>query len=258
MIKITVITCTYNAESVLKRTLDSVLSQSYANVEHLIVDGVSKDSTLRLAENYKRESDAVGNGHEIVIQSEPDKGLYDAMNKSLLMATGDYLVFLNAGDVFPDNETLANVASGVDEKATLPGVIFGDTDIVDEEGRFVRHRRLAPSADTNWRSFKEGMLICHQAFYALTTIARALPYNINYRYSADVDWCIRIMKQSEKEGRSLKYLNRVVVNFLDGGMTTKYHRASLLERFKVMSTHYGLLPTVFQHLWFCIRAIVKK
>lgn len=258
MIKITVITCTYNASKVLQRTLDSVLAQTYACVEHLIVDGVSKDDTVAMAEAYKTVSEARDNGHEIRILSEPDKGLYDAMNKSLLLAAGHYLVFLNAGDVFPDADTLAKVAGAVDESELLPGVIYGDTDVVDDEGRFIRHRRLAPKPEMDWRSFKEGMLICHQAFYALTSIARALPYNINYRYSADVDWCIRVMKQSEKEGRVLRFVDKVVVNFLDGGMTTANHRASLIERFRVMSKHYGLLSTIAQHLWFCIRAVVKK
>lgn len=258
MVKISVITCTYNAAQVLQRTLDSVARQSYCCVEHLIIDGVSKDDTVAMAEAYKRSSDAMNNGHEVKIVSEPDKGLYDAMNKALQRAEGHYLVFLNAGDSFPDADTLDAVAACADGNDVLPGVLYGDTDIVDDAGRFLHHRRLAPPDDLSWRSFREGMLVCHQSFYALTSIARAIPYNnIKYRLSADVDWCIRVMKQSEEEGRTLRRVPRVVTNYLDGGMSVQNHRASLIERFKVMREHYGLLTTIAMHLWFVVRAMRK-
>ena len=109
MIKFTVVTCTFNAESVLQRTLDSVSKQTYCNVEHLIIDGVSKDKTLAMIKAYQHKAQAGENAHEIVVYSEPDKGLYDAMNKGIDRATGDYLVFLNAGDVFPSEDTLEYV-----------------------------------------------------------------------------------------------------------------------------------------------------
>ena len=98
MIKFTVVTCTYNAERVLQRTLDSVNKQTYCNIEHLIIDGVSKDKTLAMVRAYQNRAKAGENAHEIVVYSEPDKGLYDAMNKGIDRATGDYLVFLNAKD----------------------------------------------------------------------------------------------------------------------------------------------------------------
>ena len=99
--KITIITVTYNAASVLQRTLDSVSRQTHQDIEHLIIDGASKDGTVAMAEAYKSKSP-----YQVVIQSEPDRGLYDAMNKGLRMATGDYLVFLNAGDTLHTDDTL--------------------------------------------------------------------------------------------------------------------------------------------------------
>ena len=113
MIKFTVVTCTYNAESVLQRTLDSVNKQTYCNIEHLIIDGVSKDKTLAMVRAYQNRAKAGENAHEIVVYSEPDKGLYDAMNKGIDHATGDYLVFLNAGDVFPSDDTLEAICKYV-------------------------------------------------------------------------------------------------------------------------------------------------
>ena len=115
MIKFTVVTCTYNAAPFLQRTLDSVRHQTYGEVEHLIIDGLSKDNTVRLALDYKQRSDSSGNGHEVVILCEKDNGLYDAMNKGIRHATGTYVVFLNAGDTFPSPETLETVAGCVGE-----------------------------------------------------------------------------------------------------------------------------------------------
>lgn len=100
---------TYNAAAVLRPTLDSVLMQNYPHVEHLIIDGASTDDTISIAKAYQKQSDDAENGHVVKIQSEPDKGLYDAMNKGLQLATGDYIVFMNAGDRFPDAETLNKV-----------------------------------------------------------------------------------------------------------------------------------------------------
>lgn len=258
MIKITIITCTYQAAHELPRTVESVLSQTHADVEHIILDGLSTDGTVEIARDYERHSAAAANGHEVIVVSEKDRGLYDAMNKGIQKATGDYLVFLNAGDVFPSPDTLELVASSVGDGEELPGVLYGNTDIVDDKGHFLRHRRLQPPERLTWRSFRQGMLVCHQAFYARTDLAKANPYNTQYRFSADVDWCIRVMKAAERQRLPLRNVEAVVVNYLDGGMTVKNHRASLRERFRLMQHHYGLLPTLAMHAWFVLRSLLKK
>lgn len=268
MITFTLITCTYNAADVLQPTLDSVLCQTYPHVEHLFIDGASKDRTLQLINDYKTLSDSHQNGHDVIVRSEPDHGLYDGMNKGIRQATGDYLVFLNAGDRLPAPDTLTKIAATAEkalctmtsgnDAGNLPAVLYGDTDIVDAEGHFVRHRRLTPPDRLTYRSFLHGMLVCHQAFYARTDLAQATPYNLDYHYSADVDWCIRIMKLAQKRGLQLVRVPAVVSHYLEGGMSVKNHRASLQERFHVMASHYGFLPTLMMHLWFIIRAAVKK
>lgn len=257
MIKFTIVTCTFNAEHELQRTLDSVFHQSYADVEHLILDGLSHDRSVEMAQTYRQRSDEARTGHEVVVCSERDSGLYDAMNKGIAKATGDYIVFLNAGDTFPSEATLEHIAHSIGDGEALPGVIYGDTNIVNDEGRFLRHRRLQPPTKLTWRSFRNGMLVCHQAFYALTTLAKDNPYNLNYRFSADVDWCIRVMKEAERRHLMLKNVDEVVVNYLDGGMTEKNHRASLRERFSVMRRHYGLPLTLIMHVWFAVRQLKK-
>ena len=238
----TIITCTYNAESTLERTIRSVDSQTYPGIEHLILDGKSTDRTLEIAARSERAR----------IISEPDKGLYDAMNKGISLATGDYLIFLNAGDCFHSEETLSQVAAMMEGKN--PDVIYGETALVDGDGKFLRMRRLKAPENLNWKSFKNGMLVCHQAFWARTEIARRTPYDLKYRFSADVDWCIRIMKES----RVLFNTRTTLIDYLSEGMTTDNRWASLKERFMVMKGNYGLPTTIFHHILFVIRLLYKR
>ena len=249
---ITYVTITYNAADVLKRTLDSVLRQDYRGIVHLIIDGASTDGTLQIVEDYIQRSNAADNGHRIQVASEPDHGIYDAMNKGLRSLDGDYVCFLNAGDFLPASDTVSRIVSHISDQ---PAVLYGDTDIVDSEGRFLHHRRLAPPEHLTWKSFRHGMLVCHQAFYARTDFAIATPYDLRYRYSADVDWCIRIMKAAAKENVPLHNLHMVVANYTEEGQTTLHHRESLLERFRVMARHYGWFSTIVMHVWFVFRSV---
>ena len=264
--KVSIVTITYNAARTLQRTLDSVACQTYADIEHLIIDGASKDDTVAIAQRYQEQS-----RHEVVIQSEPDRGLYDAMNKGLQKATGDYLVFLNAGDTLYAADTIETVARCASKPLTpntltpntqhptpnTPAILYGDTAITDAEGNFLHLRTHRPPETLTWKSFKQGMLVCHQAFYVRTEIAREFPYDLQYRHSADVDWCIRIMHEAEKRQMPLVNTHTILANFEEGGDTTQHHRESLKERFKVMMQHYGLFQTVVMHAWFVIRLLFR-
>ena len=260
MIRFTVITITYNAERVVGRTLQSVLRQTYEGVEHLIVDGQSADATVALALKYKAESDAADNHHKVIVRSEPDHGIYDAMNKGLTQASGDYVVFMNAGDFFPEDNTLEQLAHNCRLNQTptdeLPAVLYGDTDIVDNQGNYLRPRALAAPLKLSWRSFRQGMLVCHQAFYARTDIAKNQQYDTRYRHSADVDWCIRIMKEGERMGLTLFNSGLVAACYTEEGDTTRHHFASLIERFRIMCHHYGTLQAILMHGWFVVRALL--
>ena len=254
MIKFSIITCTYNAAKEVGRTLDSVLAQTYHHVEHLIIDGASKDATMQLVRAYERESEEAENDHELVVISEADSGLYDAMNKGIGMAKGDYVVFLNAGDVFPSPDTLELIAGSVGDGEALPGVLYGDTDIVDNAGRFLRHRRLAPPPEgLSWRSFSEGMLVCHQAFVARRDLAPH--YDLKYRFSADFDWCIRVLQQSPV---NVYAGDHPIISFLTDGLTSKYHRTSLMERYRIMCHYYGTCSTIAHHLMFIPRYLKRR
>lgn len=262
MIRVSIVTITYNAANVLQRTLDSVLCQTYQHIEHLIVDGASQDETMEMVREYKEESDEKAASHDVVVSSEPDKGLYDAMNKGLQKATGDYICFLNAGDFLPSSATIETIVDmakcSMKDNGTQPAVLYGDTDIVDNAGMFLEHRRLRPPKNLTWRSFQQGMLVCHQAFYARLDIAQSLPYDLRYRYSADVDWCIRIMREADRRRLDLCNVGCVIANYTKEGQTTVHHKESLKERFCIMCNHYGLLTTVMMHCWFAFRTLFKK
>ena len=242
--KFSIITVTYNAASVIMPTLESVIAQGYTDYEYILVDGGSKDDTVAIA-----KASGIQFAHVI---SERDKGIYDAMNKGISLATGDYLCFLNAGDAFYAPDTLQTIAGAIADENELPDVLYGETAEVDDSRKFVRMRRLQAPEKLDWRSFRNGMLVCHQAFYARREIAPM--YDLKYRLSADVDWCIKVMKRAKK----MVNVNATVVNYLQNGISLQCHRQSLIERFKIMSKHYGLLPTIGKHIWFVIRAIVKR
>lgn len=238
-----IITVTYHAESVLEETILSVVSQTYHNIEYIIVDGASKDRTLSIVNKYRDKIQAV--------VSEPDKGLYDAMNKGLKMAKGEYVCFLNAGDTFHEDDTLQLIVHQLNKSNVLPDVLYGETALVDAQRHFVRMRRLQTPDTLNWKSFRQGMLVCHQAFIAKRALAET--YDLNYRFSADFDWCIRVMKKA-----SLLHNTRLtLIDYLDEGMTTKNRKASLKERFRIMAKHYGYISTVLHHIWFVLRLLLK-
>ena len=306
MLTFSIITVTRNAAATVERTLRSVLSQTYEGVEYIVVDGASTDGTLEIVRRYMApEGATLPNGvttfphpitplpppitplphsvdslpHRITtLVSEPDSGLYDAMNKGLALATGQYVWFLNAGDCLHDADTVRRVADAITRYAeangaiaeqvsadchalpqdeepatpTGPDVVYGFTAIVDDSGRFVRMRRLAPPDRLTWRSFRQGMLVCHQAFVARRTLCP--PYYLRYRYSADYDWCIRVMRQA----KSLHHTHLVLVDYLAQGLTTRHHRASLVERLRIMASHYGWPVALAEHLWFVVRAIIRR
>lgn len=239
-----IITVTYNAGSNLEDTIQSVISQTYHHIEYIIIDGVSTDNTLNIINRYKE--------HIARVISEPDKGLYDAMNKGIKLATGDYLCFLNAGDSFHEDDTLQQMVHSIRNESSLPDILYGETEIVDKEGHFIRMRRLSAPEELNWRSFQLGMLVCHQAFFARRELIE--PYNLQYRFSADFDWCIRIMKKAQ----NIHNTHLTLIDYLNEGLTTQNHKASLCERFHIMTHHYGWSRTILHHLWFILRFIFSK
>ncbi|MBD5266948.1 MAG: glycosyltransferase [Bacteroides sp.] len=238
-----IITVTYNAQETLPSTLKSVAEQSCRLFEYIIMDGDSSDKTLKIAIDAAIP--------EARVYSKPDKGIYDAMNKAMAVAKGDYLIFLNAGDSFHSSDTLETIARTIID-ADYPGIVYGQTDLVDSSRQFIAHRHLTAPESLDIKSFAEGMTVCHQAFIANRKLAQF--YNLKYRYSADYDWCIRCLQRSRRNC----YIPEVLIDYLVEGETTRHRRESLWERFKIMSYYYGLFPTIWRHIGFIPRYLKHK
>lgn len=238
-----IITITYNAVRLVEQTLLNVLSQSYPNIEYIVIDGGSTDGTVDIIKRYES-----GLAYWV---SEPDKGIYDAMNKAMDAAKGDYLIFLNAGDSFHSPDTLELLARKIVDN-DYPGIVYGQTNLVDSERRFIAPRHLTAPETLTLESFKEGMLVCHQAFIVNRKLAQ--PYNLKFRYSADYEWCIRCLQRSRRNF----YIPDVIIDYLHEGTTTANRRKSLMERFRIMSYYYGFLPTVARHLAFLPRFLKQR
>lgn len=239
-----IITVTRNAAQCLERTILSVLRQSYPHIEYLIIDGGSTDGTVDVIKQY-REGIACWS-------SEPDNGLYDAMNKGLRKATGDYVWFLNAGDTLHTANTLQEIAASLKKKVYLPDVIYGDTQIVDANGNVLGLRRLRPPARLTWRSFRMGMRVCHQSFVVKREIAPL--YNEEYKLVADFDWCIQCLKSAGE----VKNTGMVLADFMEAGLSSVRRKASLKERYGVMRKYYGAVATFLLHGWFAVRFYTAK
>ena len=235
---ISIITVTYNAASTVGPTLESIKKQTFTDYEFLLMDGASTDNTVDIVRAAGIEGAR--------IFSSPDHGLYDAMNKGLGEATGTYVMFLNAGDSLHSPDTLEIIARTAAQSDT-PAVIYGQTDIVDSSRKKIAERHLIAPDNLSLESFKEGMMVCHQAFVALRRIAPL--FNTGYRYSADYDWCIQCLQHA----RHTAYTGTTLIDYLSEGITTANRRRSLIERFKIMSYYYGFWPTTVRHLGFAHR-----
>ena len=237
---VSIITITYNAADVIRPTLESLNHQTFRDFEHLVIDGASRDKTVRIITETSPGS---------IVRSEPDQGLYDAMNKGLRAARGKYVLFLNAGDAFHSPDTLKRYADcdGAD-------IIYGDTVIVDNDRRFLKPRHLSVPERLTFQSFANGMLVCHQAFMVRRELAPE--YDLQYRFSADYEWTLRCLKAANT-AKNIN-LNTVTIDYLSDGLTDHNHRASLKERFRIMCRYYGTFPTLLRHLRFAYRSITRK
>ena len=206
--KISIITATYNSAATIKDTLLSVNAQTYTNIEHIIVDGSSKDDTLDIVHKY---------GERVsTIISEPDKGIYDAMNKGIQAATGDVVGILNSDDFFTSNDVVSVVANTFNENdidALYGDIHFVNPDNLDKTVRYYSSRIFRPSL------FRFGIMPAHPSFYMKRECYEKHGlYSLNYKIAADFDLLIRYLY---KEKVNYKYINKNFVTMRTGGVSTE-------------------------------------
>lgn len=251
--KLSLITVTYNSSKTLACTIESVLSQSYPNIEYIIVDGASKDNTVSIIKEY--ESKFQGRMKWI---SEPDKGLYDAMNKGVRMATGDVVGILNSDDLFMDNRVLEDIAKAFDVSTDA---VFGNLYFVNQEdvNQIVRVWKGSP-----YKSFKSGWHPAHPTFYVRREAYEKYGvFDTSFNVSADFELMLRLI---EKHGIRTKYLDRYMVRMRMGGESTKSIKNIIKGNRNIMQAFhkngigvsplypvYRLLPKVIDRIMYMLK-----
>ena len=203
--KISIITICYNSEQSIESTLQSVANQSYDNIEYIIVDGGSTDETMQIVSNYK----------EIVSKSisEPDDGLYDAINKGILMATGDYIGLIHSDDFFAYNDAVQDIADKIVENPEIDAV-YGDLIYVDQFD-VSKTFRMWKSGSYKSGMFLKGWMPPHPTFYAKRELFETYGnYRVDFRFAADYELMLRFI---HKYKIRLEYIEKVIVKMRIGG-----------------------------------------
>jgi glycosyltransferase involved in cell wall biosynthesis len=241
---LSIITVVYNNLDGLQFTFQSLQKQTCKDYEWLVIDGGSTDGTVEWLDHL----DFSG----LTFISEKDKGLYDAMNKGLQMASGLYVWFINSGDgIYSEN-----IVKQLLEIKNSPDVIYGETMLIDERGNEIGTRsdkttRKLP-LKLSAKSMIKGMVVCHQSFISKRDIAPL--YNLFYTFSADIDWVISCLEKA-----SLVYnINSILSNYLIGGISVQNQKTGWKERWNIYVVHYGFLYTAFAHVYIVIRYMWKN
>ncbi|MBU3540808.1 glycosyltransferase family 2 protein [Polynucleobacter sp. UB-Tiil-W10] len=235
--KITVITVCFNAASTIKKTLDSVAFQTYPSIEHIVIDGDSKDGTLGILKSHEAQFSS--------LLSEPDNGVYDAMNKGLRLATGDIIGFLNADDVFAHPNVLADIATAfIDENIQA---IFGDVEYFPAHNprktlRKYRSNKFSP------KKLQMGMMPAHPTLYMRRGVYEQYGlFNPDYKIAGDFEFISRVFKIPSI---SYLYMPEVMVRMQTGGLSNSGIKSSILINREIKKAcKENAIPTNSLKLW---------
>ena len=216
---VTIVTVTLNCEEVVSATLESVVSQDYDKVEHIVVDGKSKDDTVRIINNYRKFIDQ--------FISEKDGGIYDAMNKGVRLASSEscFITFLNAGDVFHDRSVISNIVKSAGQGW---GHIYGN---------IIRNGQLLRTPDKINEFILATNMICHQAFFFRTDVHRQYLYDTRFKFCADYKLLIELVRAGEKFCK----VNLPIVDFDDSGLSSQWRKKLKDEKREIRKEYPKLL-----------------
>ncbi len=242
--KITIITVTYNAGGVLKRTIKSIIAQKYANIEFIIIDGCSRDNTIEIIKEYEEYIDKW--------ISEKDSGLYDAMNKGISLASGDWLFFMNAGDVFFCDSTLQTFFNN--NKADHYDLIYGDNYIVNSDFKPVRYFK---SGALNRKTIRKGMPVSHQSIFV--RLEKCPLYNVKLKLKAEYNWLIDILYNTTEV--RIEYINAPVIKYPLGGVGQQRYWENIREYINVVQRHFGIVQNILNiphYVYIVLNYLIKK
>lgn len=239
MDKISIVTVTFNCKKILEKTIKSIISQTYSNIEYIVIDGSSKDGTLDILEKYKNNID--------YFISEPDKGIFDAMNKAINVATGDWIIFMNAGDIFANENILSQIFNKDFHDTT---VIYGKTNALTNKGVKIA-QNVTPFFKR--KTFHKPMGINHQSIF----VSLKSPYNIhfNLEYKIAADYCM--IKSLYDSGARFHYVDMAIstVETRDG-LSAKNRKIQRDEEAKICGIYHTKRYKLY-NLKMCLISFIK-
>lgn len=204
---VSIITVCFNSSKTIEDTIKSIINQSYKNIEYIIVDGKSKDNTLDIVEKYRNYSDI-----QFKVISEKDKGLYDAMNKGIKLATGDIIGILNSDDMLIDNNVISDIVKRFEDKNT--DLVYGDLVFVDE----IDTDKVVRKWISKKGNFRMGWMPPHPTVYVRKEMYNKCGYfDINYKIAADYDMLYKFIQKSKS---NMQYVDRILIKMRVGGTST--------------------------------------
>jgi len=225
-VKVSVITVCYNAAECIENAITSVLSQTYKNIEYIIVDGMSTDGTLDIINNYRDKIST--------FISEKDNGIYDAMNKGIGIAAGDVIYFLNSDDILFDEDVIRDVVSEFKKTKGL-SLLYGNV-IYEDKAKFSEVLRKFDKV--NRKNLIHGNL-CHQAIFAKRFLFDEIgKFDLKYKINADYDWLLKVFLSNKYV---IAYFDRIIAKFNYGGYHVKNAQLANEERLYVKLKHYNKL-----------------
>lgn len=222
--KVTVVTITYNAEQYLEQTIKSLIEQDYPNIEYIIIDGASSDKTVEIIKKYEE--------HIAYWASEPDNGIYDAMNKGIDVATGEWINFMNAGDSFCENNTISKVIKEVDE----------DTDIISGDIYYLEGDKKTYRVAAKLENKLNQMFCCHQAMFAKTHLMKKYKFDTIFKTSADYDFALKCAMN----GYKFQFTDFAIANFLYEGASETNRVLTRIEEFFIQSRYVKDKDKIFK------------
>ena len=248
---VSIVTISYNAAAEIEKTIQSVLTQTYTDYEYVFIDGASKDRTVEIIESYREAFEAKGITYRVY--SEPDKGIYDAMNKGIDKTCGEWTLMLNAGDVFVDASVLMDVFDGIGYDAD---VVYGNT-VFQETCKGITYYKRVPARSLN--RFDEGMTFCHQSVFVRSEVLKKYPFDMSFKIVADFDQFTRMLR----DGVPFAHIDTYVSVFDGSGVSMQKPEATLQEYDRVRK-HEGVTPKrkfvvkVFMGVKYRLRNVVRN
>lgn len=225
---ISIITACFNSEKYIEQTIQSVISQTYPNIEYIIIDGGSNDKTLDIIKKY--------NDKITKWLSEPDNGVYDAMNKGILISTGEIIQFLNSGDCLQSKDTIEKVAEAFSDKSILG--VYGNVEIFNDS----RKKTLIRGCKVTYKSLLYRR-ICHQALFVRRFLFNEIGlFSTTFKYSSDHEF---IVKSIKRYPGNFLYLNMILAKYRQGGMSCKMMERTKIEDLKIISANYNWIQLLF-------------